>query len=769
MRSASYAHYPPSRSGDRLSDGNDNPRTLGARPPNDSMRPRSILRKPNPLLPPYPIDHSFQQLPRPSRPLSLTSRMDMYPPYQTPSLLSSTYNDSPRSPATPYSRGHVPWIPRGYESKHQQHHHPSHLADYQQSPRDHGDNQKRTSLPPHAFQQQQSGAHDVFASMPDIRRIPRPSSADIERDRQARACGLQLDYTSHHNVPPSSNIHLPRGSRPLEEDQPQREPKTLLDRGKPYAPRPKPHILYPRLDKLVRREKHRAMDHISFDEDVIELYREDGDLREKLREKRKGGAEKRDPKFRVREAPLRDVLIHASSTITINEHQHDVPTLVVACVEELTRTGIYQQGLFRTLPSRDRYMQLIDIFDSSADYGAKFSMRGQTMPDICAVLSTFISSLPHPLLDPKLYGGFWHWCVKPSVKREEVKRSHQDAEEEEKRARGELPLMLPMSPKQQHKQAQDNLHLGHDGEIERHQIMIAQIILRFLPIGHLSLLIYLCGFFTQLPLCPENGIEFEDIARIFGHKIFGATAKVSSQKMMVWLLTRWHNISEGLLTDACGMSRPSTPVLNQKELPDSEQSGGGPMVKTPSSRRSRSSDSDRSSYSSSPQDQVGSSTTRYRKKRSIESTPNSGEDELPRPRRLPRRNRLGRQNSAFISHRRKTSGQELSDVFSKAFANALISPSSSDSKLPERTSGSQPESILLDTRVRLARLQSDLQRNNLVVVDAIKESFKASDEARLLSEKIEQLEKTFGDTKSRNTSTLASTREPLQVGILKAA
>lgn len=307
----------------------------------------------------------------------------------------------------------------------------------------------------------------------------------------------------------------------------------------------------------------------------------------------------------------------------------------------LPSSGIYQQGLFRTLPSRDRHIQLIDIYDSSADYGAKFSMHGQTMPDICAVLSTFISALPHPLLDPKLYGGFWHWCVKPSVKREEVRRSQQDAEEEEKRARGELPLMLPISAKQHQRQAQDDLHLGHDGDIERHQIMVAQIILRFLPTGQLSLLIYLCGFFTQLPLCPENGIQFEDIARIFGHKIFGATAKVSSQKMMVWLLSRWHSISEGLLTDACGMSRPSTPAPNQEELPNSEDKGGSPLVKTPSSRRSRSSDSDRSSYSSSPHDQAESSTTRHRKKRSIESTPESGEEALPRSRRLSRRSRLG--------------------------------------------------------------------------------------------------------------------------------
>jgi hypothetical protein len=103
-----------------------------------------------------------------------------------------------------------------------------------------------------------------------------------------------------------------------------------------------------------------------------------------------------------------------------------------------------------------------------------------------------------------------------------------------------------------------------------------------------------------------------------------------------------------------------------------------------------------------------------------------------------------------------------------AFANARVSPPSPGSKLPERISGGQPESVLLDTRVRLARLQSDLQRNNLVVVDAIKESFKVSDEARLLSEKVEQLERAFGERKSHNPSALASSREPLQVSIIEA-
>ncbi|OJA19754.1 hypothetical protein AZE42_06787 [Rhizopogon vesiculosus] len=768
MRSV-YPHCLPTRSGDRPpSDGSTSP--LSAHPPNDSLHSRSILCTPNLLHTPH---SSSQQHPRPSHHSPLTPRLDMFPPRQIPNSLYSTYNDSPISLATQYARGQASWMPRVYESRRQQYD-PSHHINYHRTPRDLDDYQKRNSLPPHVFQQQQQN-NDHF------RGLPRASSADVERDRQARACGqppppstsysLRLDCTSQQNTLPFSYYHMPHAIRRPDEDQRQRDPKTTVEPVKPQAPRPEPNILYSRLDKLVRRDRHRAMDHILFD-DVLDLHRQEVALQEKIRDKRRGKTEKRDPKFRVIGAPLRDVLIHASSTVTIGEHQHDVPTIVVACVEELSRTGIYQQGLFRTLPSRDRYIQLIDIYNLSADYGAKFSMHKQTMPDICAVLSTFISSLPHPLLDPRLYNGFWHWCVKPSIKREEARRNQQDTEEEEKRARGELPL--PTSAKQQQQQQQQqqevrDLHVGNDGDIECHQIMIAQIILRFLPIGQLSLLIYLCGFFTQLPLCPENGIEFEDIARIYGTKILGGTVKVSSQKMMVWLLSRWCKISEGLLTDACGMSQsqPSVPAPTQvqEELPTVEDTGGGstgPLLQTRGSRRSRSSDSDRSSYSgsSSPRDQAEPSTStdasRYRKKRSIESTPESDhEAPLPSPslspsrsRRPSRRNRLGRRNS------KKSPVEDLQGVFSKAFAKARASPASGaspDPTFPERTSGFKdtPDSLTDRLVLEARRVENELRRNNL---KTFKVNINVGDEVQSLSEKVEQLERTLGERKWHNPS-----------------
>ena len=47
----------------------------------------------------------------------------------------------------------------------------------------------------------------------------------------------------------------------------------------------------------------------------------------------------------------------------------------------------------------------------------------------------------------------------------------------------------------------------------------AQILLQFLPLVNLSLLVHLCGFFIQLLLCPENGLQFKDAAWIFEHRL----------------------------------------------------------------------------------------------------------------------------------------------------------------------------------------------------------------------------------------------------------
>ena len=83
------------------------------------------------------------------------------------------------------------------------------------------------------------------------------------------------------------------------------------------------------------------------------------------------------------------------------------------------------------------------------------------------------------------------------------------------------------------------------------------------------LIVYLCAFFTQVPLCLENGITFEDIGRIFGPPVFGGPVP-AARCMMVWFLKRWNRVSDGLLDagpnsddsqDADGAPTGSSPTL----------------------------------------------------------------------------------------------------------------------------------------------------------------------------------------------------------------
>lgn len=206
-------------------------------------------------------------------------------------------------------------------------------------------------------------------------------------------------------------------------------------------------------------------------------------------------------------------------------------------------------------------------------------MRGQAMPDICALLSTFISSLPTPLLDLPIYTALWHWSVKPSAKRADARRDRQEEEDEDRRARGE--------PSQRSTWAtHTDLYLDEtDIPLETDQLSIAQILLRFLPSPNLSLLVYLCAFFTQLPLCPENGLQLEDVARIFGHRLLGGSVKLMSQRMMMWLLTRWHRISEGLFGDTCGMTPPPTPSFASCPVPGSDGAATGERIEKRKGKR----------------------------------------------------------------------------------------------------------------------------------------------------------------------------------------
>jgi hypothetical protein len=517
------------------------------------------------------------------------------------------------------------------------------------------------------------------------------------------------------------------------------------------------------------------MDYVNF-EDMAVIHKRDNQLREQLCRKRSERLQEKDPSFHAIGAPLEDVLLYASTNIVIGEYQYHLPIVVVACVEELTKTGIYQSGLFRALPSRDRHLQLIDLFDKSPDFGAHFNMRGQTMPDVCALLSTFISSLPSPLLDPQIYSALWQWSIKPSVKREDARRDRQEEEEEERRARGEPPhLNSWMMP--------NDLYLDDsDSALEIDQIAIAQILLRFLPSANLSLLAYLCGFFTQLPLCPENGLQLEDVARIFGHRLLGGSVKLVSQRMMMWLLTRWHHISETLLGETCGMTAPPSPSHAphprgsagagereriEKRKGKQESESDGMMRHTTSTSSSHSSPStesredhgglSRKSTSDVEEEGESSGGSRRRKKRELDvpESQNNAPSTRKESRHAHPRARRGsgsRRHHGHSSEHKKTPTSP--DPFALAFAKAqqdlvdaplLTSPSSAggeaDNSRRQRSHCKIPNFQRLDTPVRLEN-DSRFTDVDVRVVDALlQETAVATDAARALSERVEVLER----------------------------
>jgi len=124
-------------------------------------------------------------------------------------------------------------------------------------------------------------------------------------------------------------------------------------------------------------------------------------------------------------------------------------------------------------------------------------------------------------------------------------RKEQD-EEEDFRTRFFQTGQRPPRPSRRVLYEKARLRAAQDETAETGQVAVARDLLRLLPTHSFSLIVYLCAFFTQVPLCPENGITFEDIGRIFGPPVFGGPVP-AARRMMVWFLKRWNRVSDGLL------------------------------------------------------------------------------------------------------------------------------------------------------------------------------------------------------------------------------
>lgn len=280
--------------------------------------------------------------------------------------------------------------------------------------------------------------------------------------------------------------------------------------------------------------------------------------------------------------------------------------------------GIYQPQLFRTLPNRLRLLELIKIFDSehaipgsvirsrqpkgsihahtilipNAGFGTNTSLHLESTPDICALLTTYFSSLSEPILPPFLFKAIWDWCGLDDG--DDDTEYENNIEESGQGTSGNLnPSSSSSFSRQPGLPSPIPLSKTYTSPAESTRILIAQLLLHLMPSPNFSLLIYLLAFFSQVALVrEENGVGVEDLSRMFGGRIFGggsipssgssaslcASASTSSSKlaasaqgtntsgfvksdddvfnttqtrregetMMSWFLRRWAPISEGL-------------------------------------------------------------------------------------------------------------------------------------------------------------------------------------------------------------------------------
>ena len=261
-----------------------------------------------------------------------------------------------------------------------------------------------------------------------------------------------------------------------------------------------------------------------------------------------------------------------------------------------TKSRDIQPHLFRTLPNRSRLLELINIFDSEEQppgsiirsrqssgqkgapvcgFGAQTSLHLESTPDICALLTTYLSSLPEPILSPFLFLPIWDWCGLEDDEADTIQR-----QESSGRRLSSIPLARTYTTPTETK----HLH-------------IAQLLLHLLPSPNFSLLVYLLAFFSQVALVrEENGVGIDDLSRIFGGRIFGGGSSSSNstsgdtvfnttqtrregEVMMAWFLRRWAPLSEGLfdVIDDAQMGIFRRPVFRRDSL-------GKDILSSPNSR-----------------------------------------------------------------------------------------------------------------------------------------------------------------------------------------
>ena len=194
-------------------------------------------------------------------------------------------------------------------------------------------------------------------------------------------------------------------------------------------------------------------------------------------------------------------------------------------------------------------------------YAKTQSLHHEHTADVCALLVTYLSSLPDALIHRSLGDALWAWSVSPSVIRQEKRlrrRGDDDASESEYETSEDEDENAPSYNARLRQMELEQMNLPP----LKVQLLLAQHVLLLLPPRHFSLVVHLLTFFATLLVCPENGLGADDIGRIFGATIVGGKTRKrgrreaardmercggnrdeKEQKTLVWLVNHWERIS----------------------------------------------------------------------------------------------------------------------------------------------------------------------------------------------------------------------------------
>ncbi|CAL1707764.1 unnamed protein product [Somion occarium] len=397
----------------------------------------------------------------------------------------------------------------------------------------------------------------------------------------------------HPETQPKVGVHVPRPSLvPTEQDMTQIEP----------FPFPDLELVMKSLKQALKKEGRRIEDFLEVD-DIIEGKCWDTTEVDGLKDNSKlldrkhriQTAERRwremERQYHVFGSPLKNVSKRASTMVPVYGYRHQVPLIVVACVEQLYNCGMNHPRLLQTRPDPVHLTELIGQFDQFDPRRALPDLTREPVTMVAALLSTFLSSIGSPLLHRSYFDAIWAWCVTPTIVREheyretlrmrraeshdgEIQSASEEDEDDEmvigahglpsfnsrrqKRRRAEREIerakrrqIRARNPELARKNRSEarkakKAQLEHETFVlETPQIAFTRFILMSLSPHTFSFILYVFTFLASLPAHPDNDVRYDMLAEMYAWKMLGGPNRHSSEAMMRWLLSRWWRIVDG--------------------------------------------------------------------------------------------------------------------------------------------------------------------------------------------------------------------------------